>query len=182
MDLFLLSYFRPKSEVGYYGLSQKIILTIIATVVSVTQVISPGFSKITNKKEATHQLKHGFLYLLIPTALFFLLFLTPNQIFYLVFTEKFKQTANLTKMLAIPFIITTLSSLPSLFLLYTIKKPVYLLFANIVMFLIITIGCYIYIPLYGAIAPPYVLAISFTIGGIILALTAFYEYTKMAEF
>ena len=76
MDLFLLSYFRPKSEVGYYGLSQKIILTIIATVVSVTQVISPGFSKITNKKEATHQLKHGFLYLLIPTALFFLLFLS----------------------------------------------------------------------------------------------------------
>lgn len=182
MDLFLLSFFRPKSaEIGYYGLSQKIILTIIATVTSVTQVLSPGFSKVKEKEDIKHQFKHGFLYLLIPSLLFFLLFLTPNELFYLVFTPKFAMTAKITKMLALPFIITTLASLPSLFLLYTVKKPVYLLIANIVMFLIISIGCYIFIPLYGAVAPPFVLAFSFACGAVILFLSAFYEYKKISH-
>jgi len=45
MDLFLLSYFLSKSpEVGYYGLAQKIILTVIASITSITQVLSPKFS------------------------------------------------------------------------------------------------------------------------------------------
>lgn len=179
MDLFLLSFFRPKDEVGFYGLSQKIILTIITTQISITQVLSPGFSKITNVTDIKSKFKNGFMYLLIPSALFLALFFTPNQIFYLFFTEKFAQTASITRALALPFIIMCLGSLLSLFILYTVKKPVYMLVTNIVMFLIISIGCYLYVPTYGVIAPRYVLAVAFTVGTIILSLAAAYEYRKL---
>lgn len=181
MDLFLLSFFRPKTEVGYYGLSQKIILTIITTQISITQVLSPGFSKISNFNEIKSKFRNGFLYLLVPSALFLALFLTPNQVFYLFFTEKFALTAKITKMLSLPFIIMTLGSLPTLFILYTVKKPVYMLITNIVMFLIITVGCYIYIPKFGFLAPPYALAIAFFIGTLILTFASVYEYKKLKK-
>jgi len=82
-------------------------------------------------------------------------------------------------MLALPFIISTLTSLPCLFLLYSVKKPSYMLIANIVMFVIITVGCYLFIPVYGVVAPPYVIAVSFTVGLIIFTLAAFYQYKKL---
>lgn len=179
MDLFMLSYFRPKAEVGYYGLAQKIILTIISAQTSVTQVLSPIFSKIQNKQEAKAKFKTGFLYLLIPAGLFLALFLTPNLVFYLVFTNKFAKTAMLTKMLSLPFIIMSLASLPALFILYTIKKPVYILISYITIFLIITAGCYFFIPLYGVLAPPFVIAAAFFAGALILAGASIYEYKKL---
>ena len=71
MDLFLLSFFLSKSaEVGYYGLAQKIILTVTASIASITQVLSPQFSKIKTKPEIIKEFKHGALYLLIPAGLF----------------------------------------------------------------------------------------------------------------
>ncbi|NCN22563.1 oligosaccharide flippase family protein, partial [Candidatus Falkowbacteria bacterium] len=98
MDLFLLSFFLSKSpEVGYYGLAQKIILTVMASVASITQVLSPNFSKIKTKQEIMKEFRHGFLYLLIPAFLFIALYFTPNWVFYLFFTEKFAQTAAITK-------------------------------------------------------------------------------------
>lgn len=178
MDLFLLSYFRSKAEVGYYGLSQKIILTIITTIISITQVLSPSFSRISKKHEVIKQFKTGFLYLLLPCGLFLLLFILPTQIFTLFFTEKFSQTATITKMLALPFILNALGSLPMLFILYTIKKPGYILVANILMFLIITIGCYIFIPVYGVFAPPVIIAASFFTGVLFLTIASIYEYRK----
>ena len=93
MDLFLLSYFRSKAEVGYYGLSQKIILTVITTVISITQVLSPSFANITKKEEVISQLKTGFMYLLVPAGLFFLIFITPNQVFDLFFPVRKEQRA-----------------------------------------------------------------------------------------
>ena len=133
-----------------------------------------------NHMEKTYNYaRDGFMYLLIPSALFLALFFTPNRVFYLFFTEKFAQTANITKALALPFIIMCLGSLPSLFILYTVKKPVYLLVANIAMFLIISIGCYLYVPTYGVTAPPYALAVAFTVGTIIISLAAVYEYKKL---
>src|SRR3989339_1377970 len=124
MDLFLLSFFFSKSpEVGYYGLAQKIILTIIASLVSITQVLSPNFSRIKTKLEIFKELRHGLLYLLIPAALFVVLFFTPGWVFNLFFTENFSQTASITRALSLPFIIYVFMNLPMLFLLYTVKKP-----------------------------------------------------------
>lgn len=179
MDLFLLSYFRSKTEVGYYGLSQKIILTLLASITSVTQVLSPAFSRIKTKKETWAHLKTGFMYLLIPAGLFLLLFFTPNQVFYLVFTEKFSQTAAITKSLSLPYILYTLSVLPFLFILYTIKKPSIILITNIIFFLIMTVGCYFLIPIKGVFAPPIVIFIAFYLSTFYLILSAVLEYRKM---
>ncbi len=180
MDLFLLSYFLSKSpEVGYYGLAQKIILTVIASIASITQVLSPRFSKISTKEEVRKEFKTGLIYLLIPTAFFIALFFTPNIIFYLFFTKKFAQTATITRTLTWPYIIYTFLNLPLLFLLYTVKKPVFILISNLIIFIIITFGCFYLIPVMKLSGPPVALAISFFIGLIVLSITSIMEYKKL---
>lgn len=182
MDLFLLSFFLSKSpEVGYYGLAQKIILTVMASSASITQVLSPNFSKIKTKDEIIKEFKHGFLYLLIPAFLFVLLFFTPNWVFSLFFTEKFAQTAEITKALSLPFIIYTFLALPFLFLLYTVKKPKIIFLANFIFFLIVTFGCLYAIPKYGVFGPTYVMAIGFTITLIIGLIFSIREYRKITS-
>lgn len=178
-DLFLLSYFRSKAEVGYYGLSQKIILTLIASITSITQVLSPAFSKIKTKHEARSLFKTGFLYLLIPSCLFLLLFLTPSRIFSLVFTEKFSKTAAITKSLSLPYIIYALGNLPLLFILYTVKKPSAILISNIIFFIIMTVGCYYLIPIFGVFGPAYAIFLALYLSMFNLTLAAFWEYKKM---
>lgn len=182
MDLFLLSYFLSKTpEVGYYGLAQKIILTVIASIASITQVLSPKFSKITTKEEVRREFRTGIVYLLIPTAFFIALFFTPNVVFYIFFTEKFAQTAIITKTLTWPYIIYTFLNLPFLFLLYTVKKPTYILISNLVIFIIITVGCYYLIPTLRAVGPPYALSLAFFVGLIILSATSYFEYKKLPD-
>lgn len=180
MDLFLLSYFLSKAEVGYYGLSQKIILTIITTAISITQVLSPNFSKIKKKGEVGHQFKTGFLYLLFPSALFLILVFLPDFIFQIFFTDKFIQTAAITRALAPAFILYSLGTLPMLFLLYTIKKPVYILFSNIIFFVVVTAGSYYLIPLLGVFGPPIALFLAFFIAVSTQIFTSVLEYRKMS--
>jgi len=180
MDLFLLSFFFSRSpEVGYYGLAQKIILTVMASIASITQVLSPAFSKIKTKEEINHQLKIGFYYLLIPAGLFILLFLTPNFVFYLFFTKKFAQTAAITKSLSLPYLIYTIMQLPLLFTLYTLRKPRYILYSFITFFLIVTFGCYYLIPKLNVFAPAYIFALAFFISALIISLTSWKEYRKI---
>lgn len=158
MDLFLLSYFLSgKPEVGYYGLAQKIILTVITTTISITQVLSPRFSKIKTKDEALRYFKTGFVYLLLPAFLFLIIFFIPDWVYLLFFTKNFAVAASITRALALPFIVTTIGSLPYLFILYTMKKPIYILISNIIFFITMTIGCYFLIPQKGVFGPPIVL-------------------------
>jgi PST family polysaccharide transporter len=182
MDLFLLSFFMPGSpEIGYYGLSQKIILTIMTTVTSITQVLSPGFSKAKTKREVLHQLKIGFAYILLPAGLYILLFLTPDPVFFLFFTKKFAQTAAISRSLGLSFYFYTLSTIPSLLLLYTVKKPVYILIINIVFFVTLTAGCYVLIPVYKAFGPPYALIASFVLVDIIYLLIGLKQYKALSS-
>ena len=180
MDLFLLSFFFSKSpEVGYYGLAQKIILTIIASLVSITQVLSPNFSRIKTKLEIFKELRHGLLYLLIPAALFVVLFFTPGWVFNLFFTENFSQTASITRALSLPFIIYVFMNLPMLFLLYTVKKPAVILVANLAVFIIVSVGCYFLIPRFGVFGPPWAIAGAFLVNLLILSFSAYKEYKKI---
>ncbi len=179
MDLFLLSYFLAKPEVGFYGLAQKIILTIITTIVSITQVLSPGFSKIKTKKDVKQQIQHGLLYMLIPCALFIFLILTPNFVFALFFTDKFIKAAAIAKSLSLPFIIYALGSIPQLFILYTVKKPKYILLSNLIFFIIIFLGCYILIPKMGVHAPPYAITAALIVATGILTIASVKEYRKL---
>ncbi|NTU73580.1 oligosaccharide flippase family protein [Candidatus Roizmanbacteria bacterium] len=179
MDLFLLSYFQLKADVGFYGLAQKIILTIITTVISITQVLSPSFSNVKKKSEIVPHLKTGFLYLLLPTGLFILLMLTPDIIFKLFFTDTFSKTAPITRVLAIPFIIYAVGNLPQLFLLYTVKKPRPILYANIVFFILLTVGCYYLIPKMGVFGPPYAITIAMAVSIFMMVIASVLEYRKM---
>jgi len=179
MDLFLISFFLSNAQTGYYGLSQKIILMIMATVVSITQVLSPMFSKIRKKKEIFHQVKAGILYLFIPTFLYLLLAFFPKNLFTFIFTTKFSKTAKIIHMLAWGYVIYPITNLPLLFILYTVKKPFYILIANISLFVIITVGCYFLIPHLGIFAPAYILPIAFLVSGAMLTAASFYEYKKL---
>ncbi len=181
MDLFLLSYYLMKSSVGYYGLSQKIILTIITTTVSITQVLSPSFSRIDQKKDVYKEMKHGFYYLLLPSGLFLTLFLLPNEVFYTFFTSNFAQTAAITKALSLPYMLSALGSLPLLFLLYSVKKPVYILWANFAFFVVITAGSYVLIPVKGAFGPPIAVGLAYAVNTIIMVIAAYIEYRKMPD-
>jgi len=179
MDLFLLSYFNLKAEVGYYGLAQKIILTIIATITSITQVLSPAFAQVTTQKEIRAQAKSALLYMLVPTAIFLLLAITPNVVFDLVFTKKFLHTATISRQLALVYIPFSFISVFHLFLLYTVKKPGKILIGNLALFIIITAGCYFFIPLYGVSAAILSLGISFVVASIILIGLSAAEYKKL---
>lgn len=179
-DLFLLSYFRPKTEVGYYGLSQKIILTIVTTVISITQVLSPAFAKIKTKKEIAHQAKTAFFYLLLPGGLLILVFILPSQVFEIFFTQKFAQTAAITKLLALSYILYIVQTLPMLFILYTVQKPVFILSANILFFLTAAAGCYYLIPVLGVFGPPIALSFGFLLEIVVLIIASVFEYRKMS--
>lgn len=179
MDLFLLSYFGLKGEVGYYGLAQKIILTIITTIVSITQVLSPLFSHTQTKRELVIHFRKALYYMLLPCGLFVGLFLTPDFIFRTFFTEKFVHAAQITRVLALPYILNALSSIPMLFLLYSVKKPKYILMSNILFFVCVTGGSYFLIPKYGMFGPPYAIATAFVATFILLAVATSYEYKQL---
>ena len=179
MDLFLLSYFRTKTEVGYYGLAQKIILTVMSTITSITQVLSPMFSSAKTKKDVLHLFKTSLLYLLLPCGLFVALFILPSQVYDLFFTLKYAQTATIAKMLSLPYILFTLLNIPLLFLLYTVKKPLPILITNIVVFIIITCGNFFLIPIHGVKSPPIIFSIALVFAGIVLSLTSFQYYCQL---
>jgi len=119
------------------------------------------------------------MYLLLPAGLFLLLFFTPKQVYDLFFTENFVQTASITKALSLPFILYALGSLPMLFLLYTVKKPVYILVSNIIFFIILTLGCYILIPKYGVFAPPWAITLALIVAITIQVYASIREFKKI---
>ncbi|MFO0703801.1 MAG: oligosaccharide flippase family protein [Patescibacteria group bacterium] len=161
MDLFLLSYFKLQNAVADYGLAQKIILTIISTVVSVTQVLSPKYAMIKTKLEAKKELKHSLLFLSIPTAMFLGLVLLPDWFYYALFTNKFADMPLFARLLGVAYVLFCLGQIFNLFHLYTFKKPNVLLWSNILFMIIVTGGCYIMIPRIGAAAGPISLSLAF---------------------
>ena len=181
MDLFLLSFYGMKLETGYYGVAQKIILTIITTVISITQVLSPMFSEISTKEEVKNHLKKGLLYLAIPAGIFTVLAVTPDFIFLPILTRKYMASADITRILSLPFIVYSIGSLPILFLLYTVKKPFYLLWSNISFFIILTGTCILLIPKMGMYAAPIAIGGAMTTATIILTAAAIIEYKKLPQ-
>jgi O-antigen/teichoic acid export membrane protein len=183
-DLFLLSFFRDlitKTEVGYYAAAQKIVLTLTTTIVSITQVLSPAFSQIKTQRDALREIKHAFLYLLIPCGLFAGLLITPDFVYAWFLGTKFLSSIPIVKAISLPFIICTLSSVPMLFLLYTIKRSQIILVAYFTFFIIMSIGCFLMIPVAGLFAPPIILAAGFSAVGIILSLCAYNDFKKLPE-
>ena len=178
MDLFLLSFFGLKPEVGYYGLAQKIILTISASAVSISQVLSPQFAQIKSRNEFYKIIKTGFIYMSLPCILFAILFFVPKEIFALVFTNSFEESGKITNFLAIPFLLSTLGIIPHLLLLYTFKTPKYTFLSNLGMLIVVSACAYYLIPLHGMYALPWALSIGFLVAMAIQTFGILIEYYK----
>jgi len=163
MDLFLLSFFGLREQVGYYASAQKIILSIIATIVSISQVLSPQFAAAKTRVDINKLLKKAFTYMLIPIGIFIALILTPSSVFQLIFTDNFDAAILITKMLAVPFMLSAAGTVIMLYLLYTVKKPVYILISNIAFFAIVSGGSYYLIPERGMYGPPIAIGIAYIV-------------------
>lgn len=179
MDLFLLSFFGLGAQVGYYASAQKIILSIIATIVSISQVLSPQFASAENRTQVLKLFKKGLMYMLIPIGIFCALILTPSILFRMIFTDTFNDAIIITKILAVPFMLSTIGTLFMLYLLYTVKKPIYILIANILFFTIVSIGSYLLIPTYGMFGPPFALGLAYIVATGILVAAFFREDRTM---
>lgn len=180
LDLFILSYYFPRTELlGFYTASQKIILTVLTSIVSVTQVISPNFSLVKTRKEAKRELIRGFMYSLVPIGIFLLLFFTPSIIYLLFFTEKYLATVKITRSLVFPYILYTLAAVPSIFLLYTIKKPKYLFLNNLFFLLLSLILNIFFIEKYNVFGPALSYGISYSLCFIILIMISIKEYQRL---
>ncbi|MDP4011553.1 MAG: oligosaccharide flippase family protein [Candidatus Roizmanbacteria bacterium] len=179
MDLFLLSFFGLRDQVGYYASAQKIILSIIATIVSISQVLSPQFASAKNRIEVLKLFKKGLTYMLIPVGIFIVLLFTPNILFQFIFTKTFDSAILITKILAIPFIMSAIGTIFMLFLLYTVKKPIYILISNVLFFAIVSVGSYVLIPMKGMYGPPIAISVAFCVAILIQIVAVLKEYNMM---
>lgn len=177
MDLFMLSSFGFQADAGYYAASQKILLSIASSIISVTQVLSPQFSNIKSRVQLNSLIKQSLLYLSIPAMIFLMLIITPQALFT-AYLEKFARASTLARLLAPAFVIYSFANLPLLFLLYTVKKPGAILVANIVFFISMTLGCYLFIPPLHLAAIPFVVTGSIVLATLILCSYSLYEYRK----
>lgn len=159
MDLFIMSYFGLRTQVADYGLAQKVMLTIISTVVSITQVLSPKYALVKTQEQAARMIKQSALYLMIPTICFGALLLVPDWFFHLVFTAKFVETPMLTRLSGLAYMLFSVGQVFALFHLYTFKRPQVLLVSNIIYFIFVTTACFILVPQLQAFAGPLVLGI-----------------------
>lgn len=180
-DLFLISYFLTRSDVGYFGLSQRIALAILTSVDSITQVLSPQFATASSKKDVAKLLRRGYMYMLIPVLLFIIASVIPSNIYTLLFTSSFNPSITTTRLLNLAYIPFGFIAVTLLFFLYTIKKPFYILIGNSVLFVSILLGNAVLIPRFGIIAPPLTSLVSFLIVGVYILCVFVFEFNKLKE-
>lgn len=179
VDLFIISYFLTKEMVGYYGLSEKIILSVLTAVISITQVLSPQFAKVEKRAEVISLLKKSFAYMTLPAVIFLLAILTPESLYSFIFTNRFSQAANITRALSIPYILYGYISIPMLFFLYTVRRPVHLFFTNSIFLIVVSVGSYLTVPVWGVFGPPIVFLAGFLLMSIYIVVAMTKEYKKL---
>lgn len=173
-DLFIVSYFLPASSVGLYALAQKIILNLVVFVSSITQVLAPQFSVIKTRRHAIRQVKKSLAFLSIPGFLFFILIFIPKPVYHILFTEKYTDVKEVVSLLAVSYIFFSYAHAPVEFLLYTVRKPIYILISNAVFLFIIAVGSVILISNFLLLGPP----IAFLIANIVTFIYIVVVYSK----
>lgn len=174
-DIFMVSFFLTRPEVGFYGLSQRIILAVITSADSITQVMSPQFARVISQREVMRMLKHSFTYMLLPAAMFIGGIILPPVVYELVFGNDYGTSTSLTKLLSFAYLPFPFLAAAVLFFLYTIKKPLYLLKSNVIFLVAILAGNSITIPLYRLYGPPVTYLTAFAI------MTAYIAYSFRKE-
>lgn len=173
-DLFMVSYFLTRPEVGHYGLSQRAILAVVTSADSITQVMSPQFAKITTQADVKRTLKHAGVYMFIPAGMFLAGALLPSAFYTFIFGNDYAESSIVIRLLSFAYIPFPFLAALLLFFLYTVKKPHYLLLANTIFFLSITFVHYLLIPHLRLLAP----ALSYFIAFFVVTVTMCIMYKK----
>lgn len=173
-DLFLVSYFLTRPEVGFYGLSQRIILAVVTSSDSITQVMSPQFAQIKTQQQVRKMLKHSFAYMLIPSGMFAAGILMPGFVYDYVFGAEYVSSTLATKALSFAYIPYSFLAAGLLFFLYTIKKPIHLLISNVIFLVTIIILNISFIPQFRLVGP----AISYFTAFVIISGYLGYIYAR----
>lgn len=179
LDLFMIAHYLPLERVGEYSIAQKIILNIITTVNSITQVVSPQFAKVKSRHEITQLLKHSLTYILLPAGVFAAAVITPDFIYTLVLSEKWTHAIGITRALSGIYIFYTILNIPLLFFLYTIKKPIYILAINLIFLSIMAVGNYLLIPTFGVYGPAIAMALAMGIVGVFTIFSVKREFASL---
>ena len=178
-DLFMIAYFLTQTEVGYYGLSQRVILAVVTSADSITQVMSPQFAKIKTQVDVKKLLKQSSFYMLIPAGMFLTGSLLPTWIYTLVFGDSYQPSTFITKLLSFAYIPFPFLAALLLFFLYTVKKPHYLLISNALFFTSIAIVHTLLIPHLRLVAPAISYFTAFVLVSFIMILMYRYELKKL---
>jgi O-antigen/teichoic acid export membrane protein len=180
VDLFMVAYFLTPGDKGDYALAQRIVLAIVTTTDSITQVFSPQFAKVHSQNDVFSLLKKAFLYVLLPTALFIGVSIAPTYLYTLFFTGKFLFSFPVTRLLSLAYIPYNFAAILLLFFLYSIKKPVHVLISNLILVIILVVGDFFLVPKLGLYAPPLVSFIAF-VSILIYLLLALLHYFKKSS-
>lgn len=163
LDLFIVSYFLSSVAVGHYALSQKIVLSVVTSVNSISQVLSPQFSAVKQGSEVIKLMKKSLQFMALPGLIFLLVALVPDYFYRIFFTSEFVASAPVTRLLSLSFILYGFALVPLLYFLYTVKKPQVMLFANLIFLTIVGVGNFYLIPKYELLSPALVFFIAFTV-------------------
>ncbi len=177
IDLFMVAYFLMPGDKGDYALAQRIVLAIVTTTDSISQVLSPQFAKVSSRNEILALFKKSFIFVLLPTALFVAAMIVPTFLYTLFFTDKFILAFPVTRLLSFAYIPYNFAAILLLYFLYTIKKPIHVIYSNFILVVILIVGDYVLIPKLSLYGPPIASFVAF-IAVLIYLLTVFMRHFK----
>lgn len=163
-DLFLIAYFLTTVDAGHYSVAQRVIFVIITSIDSITQVLSAEFSKVSLRKDVIKLTRRAFYYMAIPSTILLVLAGLPSFIYELLIPPAYSPSIPLVRSLSLTYIPFAFDAALLLFFLYTLRKPEFVLFVNILMLLLVTIFHILLIPRMGINGP----AISFGITYVVI--------------
>lgn len=178
IDLFMVAYFLMPGDKGDYALAQRVVLAIVTTTDSISQVLSPQFAKVHSRHEILTLFKKSFIFVLLPTALFVAAMVVPTFLYSLFFTDKFILSFPITRLLSFAYIPYNFAAILLLYFLYTIKKPIHVIYSNFILVVILIIGDYVLIPRLGLYGPPIASFIAFMTVLVYLSVVCMHYFKK----
>lgn len=172
-DLLLVAYFLTTVDAGHYSVAQRVMFVIITSIDSITQVLSAEFSKVSTRTKALQLIKKACYYMAIPSAILLILAFSPAFLYRLFIPQAYEPSIPLIKLLSLTYIPFSFDAALLLFFLYTRKKPMFILYANIIMLVLVTLLHLYFIPRLGITGPvvsfgvTYVCITVFIVAGVI---------------
>ncbi len=152
-DLLLVAYFLTTVDAGHYSVAQRVMFVIITSIDSITQVLSAEFSKVSTRTQILQLIKKACYYMAIPSVILLALAFSPAFLYRLFIPESYEPSIPLIKLMSLTYIPFSFDAALLLFFLYTRKKPMFVLYTNIIMLALVTAFHLLFIPRFGITGP-----------------------------